>query len=76
MSGAARRSLALYRSVLRAAKLQPTAEASEALKKKARSLIEKSRGVDSQTAEHLQRRGARQLEIVKSGAAVLGTVRV
>ena len=76
MSGAARRSLGLYRSALRASRLQPTDEAREALRATARSLMEKNRGADSQTAEHLQRRGARQLELVRSGAAVLGTVRV
>jgi len=76
LSGAARRSLALYRSALRASRLQPTPESKETLAKTARSLIERSRNVDSQTAEHLQRRGARQLDLVGSGAAVLGTVRV
>lgn len=71
-----RRSLALYRLALRAARLQPTPEARDALARTARSLMERNRRADSQTAEHLQRRGARQLELVRSGAAVLGTVRV
>lgn len=76
LSGAARRSLGLYRSALRAARLQPTPEARDALTKTARSLMERNMKVDSQTAEHLQRRGARQLELLRLGAAVLGTVRV
>lgn len=76
LSGAARRSLSLYRAALRAAALQPSDEGREALAKMARGAMEKSRKVDSQTAEHLQRRGKRQLELVRSGAAVLGTVRV
>ena len=76
LSGAARRSLSLYRAALRASGLQPTPEAREALAQTARSRMEAGRGVDPQTAEHLQRRGARQLELVRSGAAVLGTVSV
>jgi hypothetical protein len=76
LSGAARRSLALYRGALRASRQQPTPKAREALAQTARSRMEAGRKVDPQTAEHLQRRGARQLELVRSGAAVLGTVSV
>ena len=75
-SGAARRSLALYRSALRAAKLQPTEEGKLFLALIARAAMEEGRKASPQTAEHLQRKGRRQIELVASGKAVLGSVRV